>query len=331
METIERFRGSLLGLATGDAVGTTVEFLTRGSVPPVTDMVGGGPFSLKAGEWTDDTSMALCVATSLLDCNDFDARDQMERYCRWYRHGYLSSNGECFDIGTTVRRALSRYEATGDPYSGTSDPMSAGNGSIMRLAPVPMFYYPHRPRMRHYSVESSRTTHGALECLEACSLLADILGRALAGEAKDHVLLGTDIDSLTMPSIQNLARGDYRGKDVGEIAGTGYVVQSLEAALWCFGMTDSFSAAILTAVNLGDDADTTAAICGQVAGAYYGEQRIPASWLARLAMRDGISELADKLYERSQAAQQLLDTSGGEPHSLILGALDQTEGDGLHG
>ena len=123
----------MLGLAVGDAVGTTVEFKTRGTFHPVTNMVGQGPFGLQAGEWTDDTSMALCLAKSLIEMNGFNSRDQMERYWKWYREGYLSSNGRCFDIGNTVRDALNRFKQSGNPISGSTDPNSAGNGSIMRL------------------------------------------------------------------------------------------------------------------------------------------------------------------------------------------------------
>jgi ADP-ribosyl-[dinitrogen reductase] hydrolase len=135
----DRYAGSLAGLASGDAVGTTVEFRSRGTFPPVTDMVGGGPFGLAPGQWTDDTSMALCLAESLLAKNGFDARDQMGRYLNWRTWGYLSSTGECFDIGMTVRGALERFQRTGEPYSGSTDPNSAGNGSLMRLAPVALF------------------------------------------------------------------------------------------------------------------------------------------------------------------------------------------------
>src|SRR3954468_14277776 len=138
----ERYRGALLGLATGDAVGTTVEFSPRGAFPPVTDMTGGGPFSLVPGQWTDDTSMALCLAASLSEKGEFDARDQMDRYCAWMQNGYMSSTGRCFDIGVTTSGALRQYLNTNEPYSGLSDPRGSGNGSLMRLAPVPMFYYP---------------------------------------------------------------------------------------------------------------------------------------------------------------------------------------------
>src|SRR5437764_7765217 len=140
MELRERYRGSLLGLAIGDALGTTLEFTQPGSFDPIDDMVGGGPFGLQSGEWTDDTSMALCLAVSLIECKGFVAHDQMKRYVRWRDEGYMASNGRCFDIGGTVSTALRRFEITGDPFAGTTDPRMAGNGSIMRLAPVPLFY-----------------------------------------------------------------------------------------------------------------------------------------------------------------------------------------------
>ncbi len=160
-ETANSFRGCLLGLAVGDAVGTSVEFRARGTFPPVTDMVGGGPFGLAPGQWTDDTSMALCLAASLCERDGFDARDQMDRYLRWMREGYMSSTGACFDIGNTVASALRRYRETGEPFSGSTDPQSAGNGCIMRLAPIPMFYFPDIDAVERYAAESSRTTHGA--------------------------------------------------------------------------------------------------------------------------------------------------------------------------
>jgi ADP-ribosyl-[dinitrogen reductase] hydrolase len=140
-ELRDRMRGALIGLAVGDAVGTTVEFKTPGSFPPVTDMVGGGPFRLAAGEWTDDTSMALCLAESLIEGREFDPVDQMKRYTKWYKHGHLSSNGRCFDIGNTVSEALARFAETKDPFAGSRAPNKAGNGSLMRLAPIPMFYF----------------------------------------------------------------------------------------------------------------------------------------------------------------------------------------------
>ena len=289
-----RFRGCLLGLAIGDAVGTTVEFKSRGSFSPVTDMIGGGVFGLQPGQWTDDTSMALCLATSLITKNEFDPEDQMDRYWRWYRDGYLSSTGKCFDIGGTVGDALESFRRTGKPFSGSTSPNAAGNGSLMRLAPIPIFCFPELQKILHFAAESSRTTHGAPECLEACQLFSEILFNAFSGMDKEPVLFKTTFKPST-PKIRNIALGNYRDKDINQIRGSGYVVESLEAALWSFYQTDTFEAAILQAANLGDDADTTAAICGQIAGAYYGESGIPTKWLERLFMRAEIAKLADTL------------------------------------
>jgi len=300
MDTLDRFRGCLLGLAVGDAVGTTLEFKPKGSFIPIIDMVGGGPFRLKPGEWTDDTSMALCLATSLLECQGFDADDQMQRYCRWHAEGYLSSNGCCFDIGNTVSNALRSYKIHGNPYAGSTDAWLAGNGSLMRLAPVPMFYYPQIEQAVVFAAESSRTTHGAAECIDACCLYSRFVLRALAGEDKEQLLFADSITFSGATKIAAIADGHYRTKNEHDIRGTGYVVDCLEAALWCFWTTDSFRDAILKAANLGDDADTTAAVCGQIAGAYYGSAGIPASWKEQLAMHDNIQELADRLYQQSQ-------------------------------
>ncbi|WP_319784176.1 ADP-ribosylglycohydrolase family protein [Oceanisphaera sp. IT1-181] len=300
MDTQDRFLGCLLGLACGDAVGTTVEFKPRGTFMPLTDMVGGGPFNLEAGQWTDDTSMALCLASSLLENGGFDARDQMARYCRWRSQGYWSSNGRCFDIGNTVSQALRRFELTDEPISGSTAANSAGNGSIMRLAPIPMFYFADDlATVEQKAAASSVTTHGAVECVDACRLLVRILVRALSGQSKEAVLFGDSDSFAGSEKIVAIARGKYQHKLESDIRGIGYVVVSLEAALWCFYQTDTFEHAILLAANLGDDADTTAAICGQVAGAFYGESGIPATWLARLTLRKEISQLAERLYQRA--------------------------------
>lgn len=296
MEQGDRFLGCLLGLACGDAVGTTVEFSGRGTFDPLTDMVGGGPFNLLPGQWTDDTSMALCLATSLLEQQGFDAHDQMQRYCRWRSQGYLSSNGRCFDIGNTVSQALQRFEQTGDPFSGSTAANTAGNGSIMRLAPIPMFFFPYLATAEQRAADSSRTTHAAPECQDACRLLARILVRALEGQPKASVLFGDSTIFSGADKIVSIARGEYQRKPESDIRGSGYVVDSLEAALWCFNRTETFEQAILMAANLGDDADTTAAICGQVAGAYYGQSGIPEHWLTRLTMRQEITSLAEQLY-----------------------------------
>ena len=294
-----RYEGCLIGLAVGDAVGTTVEFKSPGSFPNMTDMVGSGPFHLDAGQWTDDTSMALCLAESLVMCHEFNARDQMERYVRWWKEGYLSSNGRCFDIGNTVSRALEKYIRTGETFASSTDAYSAGNGSLMRLAPVPL-YFPSAPaKAIAMCAESSRTTHGAQTCLDACRYFGGLIIGALLGSEKEELLSEryTPVDGIweTTPlcsEIDAVARGSFKEKNPPEIVGSSYVVKSLEAALWAFYRSSDFKEGCLLAVNLGNDADTTGAIYGQIAGAYYGVSGIPLLWCKRLAHIDLITRLA---------------------------------------
>ena len=266
---LDRYRGALLGLAVGDALGTTVEFKAPGTFSPVTDIIGGGPFNLKPGEWTDDTSMALCLAESLIQCRGFDAKDQMDRYCRWHEQGYLSSNGMCFDIGNTVASALARYRRTGNPLSGSESPNTAGNGSLMRIAPVPLFFAPEPKQAIHNAAESSRTTHGTKAAVDACRYFTGLLIGAVQGREKSELLEayfypGNEPvywqENPLDPKIAAVAAGSFKDKQPPGIKGSGYVVESLEAALWAFHRSDSFREGALLAVNLGDDADTTGAI-----------------------------------------------------------------------
>jgi len=301
---LESARGCLAGLAIGDALGTTVEFSDPGTFPPVTDIVGGGPFRLKSGQWTDDTSMALCLAESLLECRRFDLHDQIERYIRWWRDGHLSSNGVCFDIGNTILAALRHFQMTGEAEAGSKDPYSAGNGSIMRLAPVPIYFHDTEEAMRQ-SYNSSKTTHRAPACLDACLYLGGMLSGFLSGGTKEEILSddlpehGSWSKRMLCPQIATIAAGSFKTKMPPEIAGTGYVVQSLEAALWAFYRSSSFEEGALLAVNLGDDADTTGAVYGQIAGAYYGLSGIPEKWLQKLAKRDLILDSATRLNNAS--------------------------------
>lgn len=297
-----RYRGCLLGLAVGDAVGTALEFSPPGAFTPIEDMAGGGPFGLEPGQWTDDTSMALCLAESLIEKSGFDPVDQLERYVRWFRQGHLSSTGTCFDIGNTIRKALTRFEQTRQPFCGEVHPRSAGNGSIMRLAPVPLFFAANPAEAIERSAESSQTTHGATACVDACRYLGGLLVGAVRGVTKEE-LLSERYSPLSDPwsenplcaEIDEIAAGSFRHREPPEIKGTGYVVKSLEAALWAFHKTESFGDGCLLAVNLGDDADTTAAVFGQIAGAFYGEAGIPEEWRARLALRETIESFAEQL------------------------------------
>ena len=300
---LDRYRGCLLGLAAGDALGTTLEFRRPGSFKPITDMVGGGPFRLGPGMWTDDTSMALCLAESLIERKEFDPEDQMRRYVRWYQEGHLSSNGYCFDIGNTTRESLQRFIETGQAYAGATHAFAAGNGSLMRLAPVPMYFAQNAEDAIALSGNSSRTTHCAPEAIDACRYFGGMLVGALNGEDKDTLLgnhycptPGYWARQPLADKIAEIAGGSFKRKSPPEIRGTGYVVESLEAALWAFYNSQSFGEGALMAANLGDAADTTAAIYGQIAGACYGAEVIPSGWRSKLAHRELITEMADSIH-----------------------------------
>jgi ADP-ribosyl-[dinitrogen reductase] hydrolase len=288
----DRALGSLLGLAVGDALGTTLEFSDRDTQPPLVDIVGGGPFRLQPGEWTDDTSMALCLADSLIARGGLDQRDLMERFLRWWQEGYNSHNGRCFDIGITTRNALDRFQGSGDPISGSTDPDTAGNGSVMRLAPVALRWLNEPAQAITAARAQSVTTHGAPAAVEGCALLADILVAAIMTGDKPIVLRRR---SAPEPSIDAIAAGSWCRKNRNDIKSSGYVVHTLEAALWCVGRTESFKDAVLLAANLGGDADTVAAVTGQIAGALWGRKAIPVHWLQRLVWCDQIEQQGRKL------------------------------------
>lgn len=296
----DRARGALLGLAAGDAVGTTVEFRRPGSFQPLTDMVGGGPFSLEPGQWTDDTSMALCLAESLVDRGGHDPADQMRRYIRWWRKGYFSPNGRCFDIGITTRTQLARFAGTGEPIDPHVDEESAANGSLMRLSPVSIRWSHDPDAVVAMAAESSRPTHPASRPVDTCKVLAAMTAGLVRGECWETVSDGRFWgDGPLHPAVEEIVRGSWRAKQPPAIRGSGYCINALEAALWAVGGADDFRAAILRAANLGDDADTTAAIAGQLAGARFGAAGIPALWLELLAMRRRIESLADALHTKA--------------------------------
>jgi ADP-ribosyl-[dinitrogen reductase] hydrolase len=294
----DRAIGALLGLAVGDAVGTTLEFKARDSCDLILDMAGGGPFNLEPGQWTDDTAMALALADSLLENGDLDERDLMGRFVEWWQQGRYSCTFRCFDIGTTTRRALERWLTTNDPNSGSTDPSTAGNGSLMRLAPVAIRHWKDRPKLRDVAARQSRTTHAAPEAIDACKGFADMLADAIAGKPRSEVLscTGQALSDL----IASIMAGSWRGKHRPQIRSSGYVAHTLEAAIWSVARTTNFKSAVLLAANLGEDADTTAAVAGQLAGALYGASGIPEVWRQRVAWSDQIQELARRLLQHSR-------------------------------
>ena len=295
----DRALGALLGLATGDAVGTTLEFRPRDAAH-VSDMVGGGPFNLQPGEWTDDTSMALCLADSLLAKGRLDLSDFATRLSRWYLHGENSMNGRCFDIGGATRTAIEGWLRDGR-FIGNTAPDTAGNGSLIRLAPITI-QNRHSLRLSWGQAWSqSGVTHNAAEAMNTCQLFAVLMHHALNGASKEECLM-PKVLSLT-PHNTLINAGEYKEKSREQIRSSGYVLDTLEAALWSVWNTNSFEDAVLLAANLGDDADSVAATAGQLAGALYGASGIPARWRDRLAWSDHIADRADRLFAQAPPRQ----------------------------
>lgn len=300
MDIIDRYRGCLFGLAVGDALGANYEFLERDTFE-ATGMDFGNYHEVQLGFFTDDTSMALCLADSLVQSEGINPHDQAYRYIKWLSHGYMSPTGYAFGIGNSTLKALNRFIDTQDPFAGDTDPMTAGNGSLMRLAPIPMAYRKHPADAIRNAGESSRITHQAPNAIHACQFYSYLITLALNGKSKEEIL--ADHSSMfpeITQEIIDVAKGSYKDLQRAQVQSTGYVVHTLEAALWTFHNTESFGDGALLAVNLGDDTDTTAAVYGQLAGAYYGYDNIPSEWTDIIAMKDVLEEMSIQLYELSQ-------------------------------
>lgn len=290
-----------MGLAVGDAVGTTNEFKVAGTFKPITDMVGGGPFLLKPGQWTDDTSMALCIADSLLAMGRYDSFDVMERYQRWFSKGYRSSTDRCFDIGGQVRAALFDFEHEQRVPVTAERSNRAGNGAIMRLAPIVIAGFEHR-EIREIVVTaglSARETHYSVEAEAGTEVFAALLVGALLGWAPEHIInvgwasTGPAFDEMAARVIST----DPAERAAWEKDTSGYIVNGLRLAV--HGLLDfgSFDEAVLAIANMGGDADTNAAIYGQLGGAYFGVEAIPASWRSTLYQGEEIDALARALVD----------------------------------
>jgi ADP-ribosyl-[dinitrogen reductase] hydrolase len=289
---LDRAAGALVGLAVGDALGAAVEGLPRGSFVPLTDFAAGGPLGVVPGQWTDDTALALCLAESLLAVAELDEHDLMRRFRRWQVEGENSSAGPGFGIGRTTYGALDRFARYGDPRAGRpEDPPS--NGGLMRLAPVATRWWHAPEQAEALARRQCATTHGAAEALDACALLCRVLCAAIAGAWPTALAAAAD-PAWTQP-VQRLAGGGWRDLPVDAIGAAGEALATLEAALWCVERTNSFAEAVLTAANLGGDADTIAAVAGQIAGAAYGLAAIPEHWRARLHGQRRIHTLARRL------------------------------------
>lgn len=307
----------ILGLAVADAVGVPAEFMRREALRqnPITDMIGGGAHNQKPGTWSDDTSMALCLAFSAAEKRGIDADDIMKRFCDWCETGAYSAHGECFDIGMTVARALRRYAAHVPAQEcGGAAITDNGNGSLMRILPLAyilMAQYgsnltTHDEAMRCIDLVSS-LTHRHPISLVACGIYIHIAVRLLLGDAiLDAVQSGVDT-ALGWYSTHAGYEGGldcwervcdataFKALPEDEIKSGGYVVDTLEAALWCLLNTDNYRGCVLKAVNLGEDTDTVAAVVGGLAGIHYGLSGIPDAWLDGLQNKKMLLDCCDSL------------------------------------
>jgi len=275
----ERFLGALLGLATGDAVAAPTQYRRAGTFTPVGDMIGGGPFDLPRGAWSDDTAMALCLAESLLECNGFDARDQVERYQRWQQQGHLSATGQCVGITASTARALAMAQWRRQTFSGSHDPRQLDPEPLSRVASAVMFFFANGEAAEEHASEAARTTCQAPPVLEACRTLARALHAAFSGRPKAAIM----------------SHAPQAAKASASWKGTGTAPAALGAAFHAFGSTGNFRDAVLSAANLGGNSDVVAAVCGQLAGAHYTASAIPALWRNSLMQKALIERYADRL------------------------------------
>ena len=293
--SLDRAVGALVGLAVGDALGAPVEFCRRDTFDPVTDMRAGGYFKLPAGAWTDDTAMALCLAESLVEHPNLNPQDLLDRFCRWASNGENTSTGVCVGIGQNSLRVLGNFHRKGTLFAPETRQKSDGNGAIMRLAPVALRHWQNPFEARRVADLQSRTTHYSELSASACEYMAAIVSDLIAGENWATALTG-EVNPEWPDAIRVIASEDWQARSLDSIHSTGFVVHTLEAALWAVETTKTFEGAVLKAVNLGDDADSVGAVTGQLAGARYGVAAIPVAWRKKVFQYERIERLAASLF-----------------------------------
>jgi len=304
-----RFSGALIGLAVGDALAAATQDLEPGTFAPVSDVMGGGPFGLPPGAWSDDTAMALCLADSLLVCRAFDSRDQVERYLRWQQEGYLSATGVCAGITPNTAKALSAAQWRRQVFPGSHEPKQLDPEPLSRIAPVVMFAFASADEATRLAGDAARITCQAPAVVEVCRIFAAMLHAALAGAPKEEVLAPkhglAELEAAGYrPRVRSLLQGRYRRKRPGQVHTGRTIVEVLEAALWSFDQSEDFQAGALLAANLGAASDVASAAYGQLAGAFYGAAAIPPAWRGAVLRLELIETLAEQLFtlafERTQ-------------------------------
>lgn len=303
MTADDRARGAIFGLAVGDALGAPVETRPRGSFAPITGYRGGGYFRLPPGAWTDDTAMALCLADSLIEVQPFSERDLLDRFFGWVTRAENTSTGICIGAGANTLRTLSALHRSGGTEASRLGARADGNGVLMRLAPVPVRYRLDPQTAQQVALRQGRTTHASRLSEAACAFACDLMLHLLAGEPWDAALDRVRA-AVAEPEIEQRV-GALGGNNLPP--SSGFVLDTLQAALWAVNRANSFSEAVLAAVNLGGDTDTVGAVAGQIAGARWGFSAIPAEWISGLVRSDLVARAADRLVQLSQKSQ----TAGG--------------------
>jgi ADP-ribosylglycohydrolase len=307
----DKIKSVLFGVAIGDALGVPVEFNSRQTISknPVTDMIGYGTYNLPPGTFSDDSSLTFCLAEALT--NDFDLNAIGQNFVKWCYNNYWTPRGNVFDIGIATRQAIDRLAKGERPdLAGGFDVSSNGNGSLMRISPL-LFYLLDKPINERYEItkQVSSITHGHIRSVIACFYYLEFSRQLFAKKDKFEIYknLQTEITThLTSLSINptELALFDrLLKKDIHELTeenifSSGYVLHTLEASIWCLLTTDNYKDAVLKAVNLGEDTDTTGAVTGGLAGLLYGLDNIPENWIKQIAKHDDIEELAERLGEK---------------------------------
>jgi ADP-ribosylglycohydrolase len=295
----ERYQGAMLGLAIGDALAAATQFRRPGSFTPVGDMLGGGPFDLPRGAWSDDTAMALCLADSLAATDRFDPKDQVERYQQWQSDGYLSATGLCLGITAATAKALAAARWRRLVYAGSHDPAQLDPEPLSRVAPAVLHAFDNSGLAIEQAINAARATSQAPIVLDACRLLGAMLVAALRGEPRERVVTPSPalLGSKTMkPEVAAIVAAAPEPPGTPDKRGHGAdVVAALRIARWALASTTSFRAGALAAVNVGGHSDVIGAVYGQLAGAHYGVNAIPRNWRAALAHAGLIETLADRL------------------------------------
>jgi len=306
------YKAILFGVAVGDAIGVPVEFKSRESIAqnPVTEMIGYQTHNQPPGTFSDDSSLTFCLAEGLT--KDFDLENIAENFIKWYTENYWTARGEVFDIGIATEDAIMRLlDGVKSDLAGGFDEQSNGNGSLMRILPL-LLYIMDKPINERYEItkQVSSITHGHIQSIISCFYYLEFARQIVKGGNKFEVysslkteitnfLNSLEINPLEIQVFNGLLYEDIRDRVEAQIYSSGYVLHTLEASIWCLLNTDSYEAAVLKAVNLGDDTDTTGAVTGGLAALVYGFGNIPKKWIDELARKSDIDDLVQRLFEQN--------------------------------